>query len=208
MSRAWRTDSGLGRGGCGGACARGPSHPPDAVHASTRPGCRLRPAGRCRRRELHLRAAGLVGDEQSSLRHRVGPAAGPDSASLGRLFTSGDVGSRRRLGLRRRVPEHGGRANAEPRRTRELAVEAIDCQLSGDAPEITTVTARLRGFKDSAWRSFLLARIALVEAGSTTPSLLEDAWRRSVADGDRSWRRGSRDSLRGCPWPEIGVATP
>ena len=145
--------------------------------------------GAARRRELHLRAAGLVGDEQSSLRHRVRAAAGPDSA-LAREVA--DVGRRRVL-----VGDWGSaveylNAAAELLQSRDereqLAAEAIDCQLMvGDAPDITTVTARLHGFKDSAWRSFLLARIALVEGRlDDAEPLLEDAWRRSVADGDRS----------------------
>src|SRR6266540_3172760 len=66
----------------------------------------------------------------------------------------------------------------------QFTLEAVECQLlAGDLGDLAGVTARLRGFRDSGWRSYILARLALVGARmEEVEGLLQDAWQRCNPD--------------------------
>src|SRR6266540_238841 len=141
--------------------------------------------GPARRAGLHTRAAGLVDDEAARLRHRVRAASGPDPALAADLARAGrrhtTVGTwasaAEQLATAARLAPD--RADQE-----QFTLEAVECQLlAGDLGDLAGVTARLRGFRDSGWRSYILARLALVGARmEEVEGLLQDAWQRCNPD--------------------------
>src|SRR6266511_152519 len=141
--------------------------------------------GPARRAGLHTRAAGLVDDEAARLRHRVRAASGPDPALAADLARAGrrhtTVGTwasaAEQLATAARLAPD--RADQE-----QFTLEAVECQLlAGDLGDLAGVTARLRGFRDSGWRSYILARVAFVGARmEEVEGLLQDAWQRCNPD--------------------------
>src|SRR6266511_2619218 len=137
--------------------------------------------GPARRAGLHTRAAGLVDDEAARLRHRVRAASGPDPAlaadlaRAGRRHTTGGTWASAAEQLATAARLAPDRADQE-----QFTLEAVECQLlAGDLGDLAGVTARLRGFRDSGWRSYILARLALVAGRlAETEGLLRDAWQR------------------------------
>jgi ATP/maltotriose-dependent transcriptional regulator MalT len=137
--------------------------------------------GPARRAELHTRAAGLVDEEPARLRHRVCAASGPDPALAADLARAGRRHTT--VGAWASAAEHlataarltPGRADHE-----QLALEAVECQvLTGDIADPAGLTARLRTFRKTGWRSYILARLALVAGRlDQAEALLGDAWRR------------------------------
>ncbi len=137
--------------------------------------------GPARRAGLHTRAAGLSDDEPARLRHRVRAASGPDAALAADLARAGrrhtTVGAwasaAEQLATAARLAS--GRADHE-----QLTLEAIECQvLTGDIADPAGLTARLRTFRTTGWRSYILARLALVAGRlAETEVLLRDAWQR------------------------------
>jgi ATP/maltotriose-dependent transcriptional regulator MalT len=137
--------------------------------------------GPAHRAELHTRAASLTDDEPARLRHRVHAASGPDPALAADLARAGRRHTT--VGAWASAAEHlataarlaPGRADHE-----QLTLEAIECQvLTGDITDPAGLTARLRTFQKTGWRSYILARLALVAGRLTeTEVLLRDAWQR------------------------------
>ncbi len=137
--------------------------------------------GPTRRAELHTRAASLADDEPARLRHRVRAASGPDPAlgadlaRAGRRHTTagawasaaGHLSTAARLAL--------SRADRE-----QLTLEAVECQLlAGELSDQAGVTAKLRSFRDSGWRSYVLGRLAFVAGRlEEAEARLRDAWQR------------------------------
>ena len=123
------------------------------------------------------------------LRHRVRAATGPD-LSLARDLA--DVARREMsAGSWRAGAEHMAAAAELAMGTAEgeqLAAEAIDCRLmTGDALDRAGEAARLRTFGATAWRAYVLARLALVDGRlSEAEPLLTDAWRCCDAESDPS----------------------
>jgi ATP/maltotriose-dependent transcriptional regulator MalT len=137
---------------------------------------------------LHQLAAEAVDDERTRLRHRLRAATGPDP-SLARDLA--DFAHRRTaLGDWSSGAEHLAAAAelATGAEGDQLAAEAIDCQLmAGDAPDVAAKTDQLRSLPGTAWRDYVLARLALA-AGRLDEAepLLQDAWSRCAADSDSS----------------------
>jgi DNA-binding NarL/FixJ family response regulator len=141
--------------------------------------------GPVRRAGLHTRAAGLADDEAARLRHRVRAASGPDAALAADLARAGRRHTT--VGAWASAAEHlstaarlaPGRADQE-----QFALEAVECQLlAGELGDLAGVTVRLRGFRDSGWRSYILARVAFVGVRmEEVEGLLQDAWYRCNPD--------------------------
>ena len=143
--------------------------------------------GPARRAILHMRAADLVEEEPARLRHRARAASGPDRelaadlAALGRAQASAGMwaSAADHLTLAARL--------ADRRTEREqLTLEAVEGMLlAGDLPDPAGLTASLRTFADTGWRSYVLGRLAFVaghaeEAGA----LLRRAWEGQDSQGN------------------------
>ncbi len=134
-----------------------------------------------RRAGLHSRAAGLADDEPARLRHRVRAASGPDPAlaadlaRAGRRHTAAGAWASAAEQLSTAARLAPSRADHE-----QLTLEAVECQLlAGDLGDQAGVAARLRGFRDSGWRSYVLGRLAFVAGRlDEAEALLGDAWQR------------------------------
>jgi ATP/maltotriose-dependent transcriptional regulator MalT len=154
--------------------------PHPLIHAAV-----YRQLGPTRRAALHTQAAGFAEDESARLRHRTRAASGPDPelatdlTALGRrhvLLGAWEAAAEHLAAAARLTPE---RADRE-----QLTLEATECQLLvGDMPDTEALTARFRTFRETGWRSYVLARLALV-AGRLDESeaLLGDAWQRCDPD--------------------------
>jgi DNA-binding CsgD family transcriptional regulator len=137
--------------------------------------------GPARRAELHTRAAGLVDEEPARLRHRVRAASGPDPVLAADLARAGRRHTT--VGAWASAAEHlatAARLTPSQADHEQLTLEAIECQLlTGDIADPAGLTARLRTFQTTGWRSYILARLALVAGRlDQAEALLSDAWRR------------------------------
>ncbi|MDT3446047.1 AAA family ATPase [Pseudofrankia sp. BMG5.37] len=140
--------------------------------------------GPARRAGLHTRAAGLAEDEATRLRHRAAAASGPDAAlaadlaQLGRreVVAGSPAAAANHLSTAARLTP--SRADRE-----QLVVEATECRLlAGDIVDSAAVSVGLHALSPTAWRSYVLARLALVAGRFTeAEALLRDAWRRCDA---------------------------
>jgi DNA-binding CsgD family transcriptional regulator len=144
--------------------------------------------GPARRAGMHTRAAGLADDEPAQLRHRVRAASGPDPALAADLARAGRQHSA--AGAWASAAEQlSTAARLAPSRAdqEQFTLEAVECQLlAGELGDQAGVTARLRGFRDSGWRSYVLGRLAFVAGRlDEAEALLGDAWRRCDPDADR-----------------------
>nr|WP_239149109.1 AAA family ATPase [Streptomyces sp. SID12501] len=135
--------------------------------------------GPARRAALHLRAAGLTGDESLALRHRACAATGPDRALAADLAALG-----RRLASERAWSSAAGQlstaAGLSPDRAayEQFTLEAVECRvLAGEVPDTAEAVERIQGFAQSAWRSYLLGRLTLFDM-DRSEALLCDAWKR------------------------------
>jgi ATP/maltotriose-dependent transcriptional regulator MalT len=137
--------------------------------------------GPARRAELHTRAAGLADDEPARLRHRVRAAGGPDPALAadlargGRRHTAAGAWASAAEQLSAAARLAPGRADRE-----QFTLEAVECQLlAGELGDPAGVAARLQGFRDGGWRSYVLGRLAFVGGRlDEAEALLDDGWRR------------------------------
>jgi ATP/maltotriose-dependent transcriptional regulator MalT len=137
--------------------------------------------GPARRAGLHTRAAGLADDEPARLRHRVRAASGPDAALAADLARAGRQHTA--VGAWASAAEQlVTAARLAPSRTdrEQFTLEAVECQLlAGEFGDPAGVTARLRGFRDGGWRSYVLGRLAFVAGRlEEAEALLGDAWQR------------------------------
>lgn len=144
--------------------------------------------GAAERTRLHRRAAEAVDDERMRLRHRVRAATGPDLALARKLAA---FARRQTQSDRSACGEYLAAAAELAPGTPEgeqCAAEAIDCQLmTGDVGDLAGRAAQLRTFRATAWRNYVLARLALVAGRlEEAESLLHDAWRRCESDTDPS----------------------
>jgi len=137
--------------------------------------------GPARRAELHTRAASVADEEPARLRHRVCAASGPDPALAADLARAG----RRDTTAGAWASAAGHLATAArlaPSRTdhEQLTLEAIECQvLTGDIADPARLTSRLRDFRETGWRSYILARLAFAAGRlNQAEALLGDAWQR------------------------------
>jgi DNA-binding NarL/FixJ family response regulator len=137
--------------------------------------------GPARRAALHTRAAGMSQDEVTGLRHRVRAASGLDLQLAAEVAELG-----RRAEARGDWSAAGEQLSTAARLTpagaarEQLTLEAVDCQLlTGDMPDAGALSAQLRSFSASGWRSYILAHAAFV-TGQTeeVEGLLHDAWHR------------------------------
>ncbi|MER5884410.1 AAA family ATPase [Streptomyces sp. NPDC001941] len=135
--------------------------------------------GPSRRSALHRAAAALAPDTDTALRHRALAATGPDPGLAAELAALA-----RELAADGRWEAAAARFAAAARLsgTRTLAerrcLEAVECQvLAGDVPDTAEAAARVAGFAESGWRSYLLGRLCLFDA-PRAEALLTDAWRR------------------------------
>lgn len=161
---------------------RGLSFPHPLVHAAV-----YRHLGPARRAALHLRAAGHAADEAVRLRHRARAATGPDAT------LSEDLA---RLGRREAISRAWGSAAdhlsaaaglaPNPRDRERFTLEAVECRLlAGDVDDPAALSARLRAFAPSGWRSYVLAQLVmLVGSPDDCEALLRDAWQRCDPDVD------------------------
>ena len=136
-------------------------------------------AGPVRRAELHTRAAELTDDEASRLHHLARAASGPDERLAGRLAGAG----RRQAmagawaGAARQLSTAAGlspsRADYE-----QLTLEAADCHLlAGALRDPAATAAEIDGFRRTAWRDYLRARLAFQRGEvDETERLLRSAW--------------------------------
>ncbi|MDT3443829.1 LuxR C-terminal-related transcriptional regulator [Pseudofrankia sp. BMG5.37] len=142
-----------------------------------------RQLGPARRVELHLRAAQHLAQDAPAvaLRHRARAATGPDAALSDELARHGRANAGRggwvsaaeQLDAAARLAPHS--ADRE-----RFALEAVECQLlAGEVADPARLVARVRAFAPTAWRSYVLARLAL-NAGEfgECEALLRDAWQR------------------------------
>ena len=135
--------------------------------------------GPARRTALHTRAASLSEDEQTRLHHRAAAATGPDPALADDLAKAG----RREaiIGSYPAAAHHlSAAARLTPSRTdrEQLVLEATECRLlAGDIADSVDVGVRLRTLAPTSWRSFVLARLALVAGRfAGAEALLREAW--------------------------------
>jgi ATP/maltotriose-dependent transcriptional regulator MalT len=143
--------------------------------------------GPAQRVALHTRAARLADNEPSQLRHRTHAASGPDpelAADLARLGRRHTI-----AGAWASAAEHlVAAARLTPSRVdhEQLTLEAVECQvLTGDIADTAGLIARLRTFRKTGWRSYILARLALVSGHlAETEALLRDAWQRCDPQAD------------------------
>ncbi|MDT3439328.1 MULTISPECIES: LuxR family transcriptional regulator [unclassified Pseudofrankia] len=143
--------------------------------------------GPVRRAELHARAASLTDDQATRLRHRAAAASGPDAqlaaelASLGRQKVHAGAWAAAANHLVAAAGLVSSRADHE-----QLSLEAIEClSLAGEVVDLDRETARVRSFRESGWRSYLLARLSM-SAGRLRDAeeWLTDAWARCDVDAD------------------------
>ena len=100
----------------------------------------------------------------------------------------------------------------------QFTVEAIDCQLmTGDVPDRAARAAQLRTFDRTAWRDYVLARLAPVEGRlNEAEPLLQDAWHRCDPETDPSlaariasqlaWLYVARDRAQAAvDWSELAL---
>jgi DNA-binding CsgD family transcriptional regulator len=137
--------------------------------------------GPARRAELHTRAASVADEEAAQLRHRVCAASGPDPALAADLARAGRYSTT--VGAWASAAEHlttAARLTPSQADHEQLTLEAIECQvLTGDIADPAGLTARLRTFRKTGWRSHILARLALVAGHlDQAEALLGDAWQR------------------------------
>ena len=137
--------------------------------------------GPARRAELHTRAASVADEEPARLRHRVCAASGPDPALAADLARAGRRSAT--VGAWASAAEHlatAARLTPSQADHEQLTLEAIECQvLIGDIADPAGLTARLRSFPKTGWRSYILARLAMVAGRlAETEALLGDAWQR------------------------------
>jgi ATP/maltotriose-dependent transcriptional regulator MalT len=143
--------------------------------------------GPARRAGLHTRAASLADDEPARLRHRARAASGPDPvlaadlAWAGRRHTAAGAWASAAEQLSTAARLAPSRADYE-----QLTLEAVESQLlAGDLGDQAGVTARLQGFRDSGWRSYVLGRLAFVGGRpEEAEARLGDAWQRCDPDAD------------------------
>jgi DNA-binding CsgD family transcriptional regulator len=140
-----------------------------------------------RRAALHAHAASLATDEPARLRHRALAASGPDTelaadfARLGHQQVSAGAWASGAESLTVAARLTLSRADHE-----QLTFEAVECQLlAGDLADPAATVTRLRGFRDTSWRSYVLARLALVGGRlGEAEALLRDAWQRCDPNTD------------------------
>jgi ATP/maltotriose-dependent transcriptional regulator MalT len=145
--------------------------------------------GVAKRTVLHLRAAQLTEDRPQQLRHRVLAATSPDERLANEVAEFGQQAMA--AGQWSTASEHLESAArlSRGRMQRELRwLQAIECQLmSGDTPYFAALTAQVLTFCATAWRSYVLARVALAEGRlDEAEALLTESWERYDADVDGS----------------------
>ena len=137
--------------------------------------------GPARRAELHTRAASVADEEPVRLRHRVCAASGPDPALAADLARTGRRDTT--VGAWASAAEQlatAARLTPSQADHEQLTLEAIECQvLIGDIADPAGLTTRLRNFRNTGWRSYVLGRLAFVSGRpDQAEALLGDAWQR------------------------------
>ena len=152
---------------------------------------------------LHERAAEHVVDERTQLHHRLHAATGPDLALARDLARF--ARQRVSVGDSSAGGEHMAAAAGLAAGTAEgeqFAVEATECELmTGDVDDPAARSAQLRTFRVTAWRDYVLARLAVVEGHmDEAERLLHDAWHRCADPpvaariaGQLAWLSVARD---------------
>jgi ATP/maltotriose-dependent transcriptional regulator MalT len=137
--------------------------------------------GPARRAELHTRAASVADEEPARLRHRVCAASGPDPALAADLAQAGRRDTT--VGAWASAVEHlatAARLTPSQADHEQLTLEATECQmLTGDIADPAGLTAQLRTFPNTGWRSYILGRLAVVSGRlDQAEAVLGDAWQR------------------------------
>jgi DNA-binding CsgD family transcriptional regulator len=143
--------------------------------------------GAAHRADIHRRAATLDLDEPTRLHHRTSATTPPDAALAAELA---EFGRRQaRDGEWTAAAHHlAAAARLTPSRDdhEQLRLEAIECHLlAGDIAAVLDASAEVSSFVPTAWRSYVLGRLAFVGGRpQETESLLTDAWQRCRPDAD------------------------
>ncbi|GGV34835.1 helix-turn-helix transcriptional regulator [Streptomyces spectabilis] len=166
--------AGLLRETHGGASAPQICFPHPLVHAAV-----YQDIGPAQRAALHTRAAALVADEYSKLRHRVLAATGPDEQLAAALAAcarrEAATGQWAVAGTHLR---HASRVATSSRERDRLAVEAVEALLlDGRVQEAAELATGLPESADPALRGYVRGYVARVQGRTQAAwTLLVDAW--------------------------------
>ncbi|MFD0416993.1 AAA family ATPase [Streptomyces sp. NPDC127108] len=143
--------------------------------------------GPAQRAALHTRAAELVDDEYTKLRHRVLAATGPDEQLADALATcarrEAATGQWSVAGTHLR---HASRVATSPRERDRLAVEAVEALLlDGRVQEAAELANGVPDGADPALRGYVRGYVARVQGRTEAArTLLADAWEQCDRDRD------------------------
>ncbi|MEU4998588.1 AAA family ATPase [Streptomyces sp. NPDC021622] len=154
--------------------------------------------GPAHRAALHTRAAALVGDEYSSLRHRVLAATGPDEHLAAALAAcarrEAATGQWAVAGTHLR---HASRVATTDQERDRLAVEAVEALLlDGRVHESAELAAGLPESADPALRGYVRGYVARVQGRmEQAQTLLVDAWDQCDRENDPSLAARAAEQL-------------
>ncbi|KUF17945.1 MULTISPECIES: LuxR family transcriptional regulator [Streptomyces] len=154
--------------------------------------------GPAQRAALHTRAAELVDDEYTRLRHRVLAATGPDEQLADALAAcarrEAATGQWAVAGTHLR---HASRAATSPRERDRLAVEAVEALLlDGRVQEAAELAGGLPDCSDPALRGYVRGYVARVQGRTDEAwTLLVDAWEQCDREQDPSLAARAAEQL-------------